>query len=56
VTPISEDVLSYLTATQPGGLSVATIRTHLNKVYEKIGVESRVELALYAIQSGEAVM
>lgn len=38
------------------GLSVATIRTHLNKVYEKIGVESRVELALYAIQSGEAVM
>lgn len=38
------------------GLSVATIRTHLNKVYGKIGAESRVELALYAIQFGEAVM
>jgi DNA-binding NarL/FixJ family response regulator len=38
------------------GLSVATVRTHLNKVYEKIGLVSRVELALYAAQTGEAVM
>lgn len=38
------------------GLSVATVRTHLNKVYEKLGAVSRVELALYAAQSGEAVM
>jgi DNA-binding NarL/FixJ family response regulator len=38
------------------GLSVTTVRTHLNKVYEKIGIVSRVELALYAAQSGEAVM
>jgi DNA-binding NarL/FixJ family response regulator len=33
------------------GLSVATIRTHLTNLYEKIGVVSRVELALYAAQS-----
>ena len=38
------------------GLSVATVRTHLNRVYKKVGAESRLELALYAVQSGEAVM
>lgn len=38
------------------GVSVPTVRTHLNKVYEKIGLVSRVELALYAAQSEEAVM
>jgi DNA-binding NarL/FixJ family response regulator len=38
------------------GVSVATVRTHLNKVYEKLGAESRVELALYAAQSDESVM
>lgn len=38
------------------GLSVATVRTHLNKVYEKVGAVSRLELALYAAHSGEAVM
>ncbi len=38
------------------GLSVATIRSHLTRVYEKIGAVSRVELALYAAHSGEAVM
>jgi DNA-binding NarL/FixJ family response regulator len=38
------------------GLSVATVRTHLNKVYEKLGAVSRVELALYAAQSDGAVM
>jgi DNA-binding NarL/FixJ family response regulator len=37
------------------GVSVTTVRTHLNKVYEKMGAVSRVELALYA-QSSEAVM
>lgn len=30
------------------GVSVTTVRTHLNKIYEKIGPMSRVELALYA--------
>lgn len=38
------------------GVSVATVRTHLNRVYEKMGPVSRVELALYAAQSIEAVM
>jgi DNA-binding NarL/FixJ family response regulator len=38
------------------GLSVATVRSHLTKVYEKVGSVSRVELALYAAQSGETVM
>jgi DNA-binding NarL/FixJ family response regulator len=33
------------------GLSVATIRTHLNRVYEKVGSESRVELALLAART-----
>lgn len=30
------------------GVSVTTVRTHLNRIYEKIGPMSRVELALYA--------
>jgi DNA-binding NarL/FixJ family response regulator len=34
------------------GLAVPTVRTHLNRVYEKLRVESRVELALYAAQAG----
>ena len=38
------------------GVSVTTVRTHLNKVYGKMGPVSRVELALYAAQSIEAVM
>ncbi len=38
------------------GVSVATVRTHLNSVYEKVGAESRVELALFAANaSGAAV-
>jgi DNA-binding CsgD family transcriptional regulator len=38
------------------GVSVATVRTHLNKVYGKVGAVSRVELAIYAMRSEEAVM
>lgn len=38
------------------GVSVATVRTHLNKVYDKLGSDSRVELALLAAQPGGAVM
>jgi DNA-binding NarL/FixJ family response regulator len=30
------------------GVSVTTVRTHLNRIYEKVGPMSRVELALYA--------
>jgi DNA-binding NarL/FixJ family response regulator len=38
------------------GVSVATVRTHLNRVYDKLGPGSRVELALYAAQAGGTVM
>ena len=38
------------------GVSVTTVRSHLNKVYDKLGSESRVELALLAARSGGAVM
>ncbi len=38
------------------GVSVATVRTHLSSVYEKLGSTSRVELALLAAQGGAAVM
>jgi two-component system NarL family response regulator len=38
------------------GVSVTTIRTHLNKVYDKLEPESRVELALYAANAGSTVM
>ncbi|HSS48345.1 MAG TPA: response regulator transcription factor [Thermoanaerobaculia bacterium] len=38
------------------GVSVTTVRTHLAKVYRKVGSVSRIALALYAAQSGEAVM
>jgi DNA-binding NarL/FixJ family response regulator len=38
------------------GVSVATVRTHLSRVYEKLGSESRVELALLAARTGGAVM
>ena len=38
------------------GVSVATVRTHLSKVYGKIGTASRVELAILAAQTGGAVM
>jgi DNA-binding NarL/FixJ family response regulator len=48
--------LSNKRIAQELGLSVPTVRTHLNKVYEKTGAASRVALALYAAQSGEAVM
>lgn len=38
------------------GVSVATVRTHLNKAYDKLGSASRVELALLASQPGGSVM
>jgi len=38
------------------GVSVTTVRTHLSRVYDKLGPGSRLELALYAAQAGEAVM
>ena len=38
------------------GVSVTTVRTHLNKAYDKLGSMSRVELALLAARRGDAVM
>ena len=38
------------------GVSVATVRTHLNKAYDKLGTDSRVELALLTAPPGGAVM
>jgi DNA-binding NarL/FixJ family response regulator len=38
------------------GVAVTTVRTHLNKVYDKLDSGSRLELALYAAQTREAVM
>jgi len=34
------------------GVEVTTVRTHLNRLYEKLRLESRVELALYAAHAG----
>lgn len=36
------------------GVAVTTVRTHLSSVYEKLRLESRVELALYAAQAAGA--
>jgi DNA-binding NarL/FixJ family response regulator len=33
-------------------MALSTVRTHLNNLYEKLRLESRVELALYASQAG----
>lgn len=38
------------------GVSVTTVRSHLSSVYEKLRLESRVELALYAAQGGGPAM
>jgi len=38
------------------GVSVTTVRTHLSKVYDKLGTASRVELALLAAQTSGPVM
>lgn len=38
------------------GVSVTTVRTHLNKVYDKVKPASRVELALLASQTAGAMM
>jgi DNA-binding NarL/FixJ family response regulator len=38
------------------GVSVTTVRTHLSRVYDKLGPGSRLELALYAVNAGETVM
>lgn len=34
------------------GVAVTTVRAHLSRIYEKLRLDSRVELALYAAQTG----
>ena len=34
------------------GVAVTTVRTHLSSLYEKLRLESRIELALYAARAG----
>ena len=46
----NKEIAEYL------GVSVSTVRTHLNKAYDKLGSASRVELALLAAPPGGAVM
>src|SRR6185295_18371412 len=36
------------------GVAVSTVRSHLNSLYAKLRVKSRVELAIYAAQAGGA--
>lgn len=36
------------------GVEVTTVRTHLSRLYEKLRLENRVELALYGAQAGTA--
>ena len=38
------------------GVAVTTVRSHLSKVYDKLGSTSRVELALLVAQDAAAVM
>lgn len=55
LTPREAEILGLLAESlgnkeiaQRLGISVTTIRTHLGSIYEKLGVDSRVGLALYA--------
>ncbi|HVR99619.1 MAG TPA: response regulator transcription factor [Thermoanaerobaculia bacterium] len=48
--------LSNKAIAQHLGVSVTTVRTHLNKAYDKLGSASRVELALLAAPPGGAMM
>lgn len=38
------------------GMSVTTIRSHLDKIYDKLGLASRLELALLAVQDSVAAL
>lgn len=37
------------------GVAVTTVRTHMNRLYEKLRLKSRVELALFAAQAGGGI-
>jgi DNA-binding NarL/FixJ family response regulator len=57
LTPREQDVVRLVGRGLPNkeiasdlGVSVTTVRTHLNRVYDKLGRGNRVQLALYAAQ------
>ena len=33
-------------------ISEVTVKTHINNIFQKLGIRDRVELALYAIRTG----
>lgn len=51
ILPLLAEGLSNQQIALQLGVTVATIRSHLNSVYEKLGLESRVELALFAARA-----
>jgi DNA-binding NarL/FixJ family response regulator len=63
LTPREHEIASLVGAGLPNleiarrlGVSVTTVRTHLRKVYSKLRLASRIELALLAAQAGAAAM
>ncbi len=34
------------------GISEVTVKTHINNIFQKLGLRDRVELALYAVRTG----
>jgi DNA-binding NarL/FixJ family response regulator len=61
LTPRESDILRLVAEglgnnqiAQQLGVAVTTVRTHLNSMYEKLRLKSRVELALFAAQAGGA--
>lgn len=63
LTPREHEIASLVGAGLPNleiarrlGVSVTTVRTHLRRVYSKLQLASRIELALLAAQAGAAAM
>lgn len=59
LSPREQEVLSYLARglsdrdiAQELFISVRTVQTHLSRIYTKLGVHSRIEAALIAVQRG----
>lgn len=52
ILPLLAEGLSNKEIARRLGVEVTTVRTHLNRLYEKLRLESRVELALYAAHAG----
>jgi DNA-binding CsgD family transcriptional regulator len=62
LSPREEDVVRCVAAglrnaevAQALSISEETVKTHLNRIFRKLGVRDRVELVLYAARSGMPV-